>query len=376
MNNQKNDQAAAKTNNQSDKKPTGTKLTFKRTVPLKRVHKGVHYFVGVVSFEDHRNLYEKQPAAEIEIQEGPPRDIAPPYVLCMNFSQVENLEKNAEILDLSQDNKPATEENFINLESKSPLFKAFMKKFWEHQTRVKPCCEHTRKFWEWAFMVWPESGYKWNFKHLDKRWFDYMISHARFREALRKWLADHQGEVIGELIKKVEFEFDARVMANDINKKISEYNNRFFNATKEGRKESLQENLEEIVDLIDNDGFPVLWDPSTVTGTCEESIHCKLACNPDANSNFLKRFNKSLKKKREKPTLEAAIFKYVILDPSQQSGNSNNVEEKNGANGAEKGSDQDHSENGVGESDEDEGLFKIIPNENSSDDEWKNNNEH
>jgi len=263
-----------------------------------------------------------------------------------------------------------------NFYSKSAIFKAWMKKFWEYQLRVKPCCEHTRKFWEWVFMVWPESGYKWNFKNLDKRWFDYMISHARFREALRKWMAENEEDVIKELQKKVDYQFDAPGMATDIKKKITEYNTRFFNAAKEGRKESLQKNLEDIVDLIDHDGFPVLWDASAVTGTCEESIHCKLACNPDQNSNFLKSFNKGLKKKREKPKLEAAIFKYVVLDPSQQGSNSTNGEAKNVTNGADKGSDQGHSENGALESEEDEGLFKIIPNENSSDDEWKNNNEH
>ncbi len=114
--NPKNDQGSTKvtTNNKPEQKPSGTKVLLKKTVPLKRLHKGINYFVGVVSFEEHRNIYEKQPAAEIEIQEGPPRDITPPYVLCMNFSQVRNLEKNAEILDLSQDNKSGDESTAAN----------------------------------------------------------------------------------------------------------------------------------------------------------------------------------------------------------------------------------------------------------------------
>ena len=113
--NSKNDADAPKsTNNKPEQKPSGTKLISKKAVPLKRTHKGTNYFVGVVSFEEHKNIYEKQPAAEIEIQEAPPRDIAPPYVLCMNFSQVRNLEKNAEILDLSQDNKSEDESSAAN----------------------------------------------------------------------------------------------------------------------------------------------------------------------------------------------------------------------------------------------------------------------
>ena len=114
--NPKNDPASTKATNHTkpELKPTGTKMLLKKTVPLKRLLKGINYFVGVVSFEEHKNIYEKQPVAEIEIQEGPPRDITPPYVLCMNFSQVRSLEKNAEILDLSQDNKSGDENSTAN----------------------------------------------------------------------------------------------------------------------------------------------------------------------------------------------------------------------------------------------------------------------
>jgi len=121
----------------------------------------------------------------------------------------------------------------------------------------------------------------------------------------------------------------------------------------------------------------MLWDPEAGNTVCDEDTHSKLACNMDPNSKYIKFFNKGLKKRREKPTLETAIFKYILLDPDQQQ-----QQQQQHNNGATKSAEEKavtndegrHSENGVMESDEDEGLIKIIPNENSSEGEW--NEEH
>jgi len=61
-----------------------------------------------------------------------------------------------------------------------------------------------------------------------------------------------------ELEKKAEFQYGyATRMAYEIKNKIAEMNEQFFVAAKEGRKESLQEDLDSVTDLIDNDGIPV-----------------------------------------------------------------------------------------------------------------------
>ena len=52
-------------------------------------------------------------------------------------------------------------DSHTNLFRENGLLKALMKKFWDYQTRIEPCCEHTRKFWEWVFLLWPESKFKW-----------------------------------------------------------------------------------------------------------------------------------------------------------------------------------------------------------------------
>ncbi len=116
----------------------------------------------------------------------------------------------------------------------------------------------------------------------------------------------------------------------------------------------------------------MLWDAEAGNTDCDENTHSKLACNMDPNAKYIKYFNKGLKKRREKPTLETAIFKYILLDPDQQQQQhqQNNGVTKNAEEIMVTNDDGRHSENGVMASDEDEGLFKIIPNENSSEGEW------
>lgn len=81
----------------------GLGASNRKVIPLKRTVQSANYVVGIISFEEQRSRREFN-NDEIEIQEAPAKDIAPPYILCMNFSQVKVQDKPPEI-DLSQDNK-------------------------------------------------------------------------------------------------------------------------------------------------------------------------------------------------------------------------------------------------------------------------------
>jgi len=83
--------------------PEVSESLHRKIVPLKRNVQSANYVVGLISFEEQRNRRELA-TDEVEIQEAPAKDIAPPYILCMNFSQVKQQDKAPEI-DLSQDNK-------------------------------------------------------------------------------------------------------------------------------------------------------------------------------------------------------------------------------------------------------------------------------
>ena len=85
---------------------SGPTLVSRKLIPLKRASKSISYVVGLISFEEYKANQNQHVMDDIEIQEKPPKDIAPPYVLCMNFSQIKTQDKAPEILDLSQDSKP------------------------------------------------------------------------------------------------------------------------------------------------------------------------------------------------------------------------------------------------------------------------------
>jgi len=72
----------------------------------------------------------------------------------------------------------------------------------------------------------------------------------------------------------------------------------------------------------------VTYDPAVVTSSCEKNINEKFTCNIDTESTFLKTFNKSLKKKRDRPVSGVSIFKYTVIEPNIPSGNVVNNSEK------------------------------------------------
>jgi len=292
----------------------GSETTTKKVIPLKRTIRSVNYVVGLISFEEQRNRKE-QSTDEVEIQEAPAKDITPPYILCMNFSQVKTQDKAPEVLDLSQDSK--TDETFqlgTFIDRENSLFKAIMEKFWDYQTKREPCCDHANKFWEWAFTLWPESKFKWNFKNLDKKWFDYMVSFPQFREVLRKWIIETEDETIKELEKKTQFQNKVQKIIHEMKTIMNDLNDKLYLDQQTGKVTHEEQNHFELRTLINNGGILVTYDPAVVTSTCEKHMNEKLANNFEKDSNFLKSFNKNLRKKRDKPMAGLPLFKYTIFE--------------------------------------------------------------
>lgn len=77
----------------------------KRIIPLKRTVQSTHYVVGLITLEEHRNKKDPSSTDEVEFQDSLPKEIKPPYILCMNFSKVKNSEKNPDVVEITNDNK-------------------------------------------------------------------------------------------------------------------------------------------------------------------------------------------------------------------------------------------------------------------------------
>ena len=111
---------------------------------------------------------------------------------------------------------------------------------------------------------------------------------------------------------------------------ISDLNEKLFCGVQEGSNAQEEHNQTELETLIDNGGVlvslslkqiilklkQVTYNPSVVKATCKEDVNHKLICNPDTHAPFLKTFNKSLRRRREKPKLDAPIFKFALIDPT------------------------------------------------------------
>ncbi len=92
-------------NNSNHLVSEGSEPLNRRVIPLKRTSNSINYFVGLISLEEHKKRADFSYNDEAEKHDPPPKELTPPYILCMNFGQVKHQDRFPEILDLSQDGK-------------------------------------------------------------------------------------------------------------------------------------------------------------------------------------------------------------------------------------------------------------------------------
>jgi len=195
------------------------------------------------------------------------------------------------------------------------VMRLVLQKFMDYESYVTPCCEKTKRFWEWAFMVCPDSKFKWCFKSMTNLWLDYMVSHIEFRDSLRKWLLENEEELAEQYTKTQPTKRVTQALKN-IKQRIEAENKKLFDNLYYNIPITQNFTLQDLNNQIENNGILIQLDPKIMPKNCPEERSYKLAANPDVNG-FLKKFCSKLYTE-EKVQYTEPIFHYEMIEADDE----------------------------------------------------------
>ncbi|KAL4491378.1 hypothetical protein ABPG72_008034 [Tetrahymena utriculariae] len=251
-------------NRSSGQNLDGGSFNTKRSVPVVKMYYGKKYVVGMCSQQEQ----------DIESEEEEkPIHYYPPKLILLNFPRphnydaqtqlllIENSQFQAKFQEMNQNQDITTylEQlvvgNSLNYTEKLEVRRFWFSRFFEYAQRYPPCCRRVKKFWEWVFMLNPESNFRWRFKSFSLQWIELMTSYVEFRELFSNWLESFEQDILSELQDEKKKLFKAQLYSRYFKELLQMKNKSSFAPDDLESREDMQNQIMDEGVVIKPEGY-------------------------------------------------------------------------------------------------------------------------